>query len=396
MPAQKLAPQLVKILFIDHTPFVGGAQICLARDIEYLDRNKFQPFLLISKNSKFDFIYKRSKVKIYRISFDQLKRIHPAVLPELFKSLKEFTALLEKIKPDLVVTNTTRGLILAGLVKDYKLSLKVLRRKETPKFDFKLICRIWDYGYPNWLLKSLGLSVDKFLVVSKSVAGYYKLQKPKAETVYLASDIHQQIKGPKLKSKAQRLKKELGIVKGDFVIGFAGRLVEWKGPLYLLNAFRKINDPHLKLIYFGTGKGQEDDVEERLKREIRNKRLEDRIVMAGFVEDSSLIYSMINCFVQSSIESEPFATNMVEAALSKVPIIATHIGGTPEFIKSGKNGLLVKPKDTNQLAQALLRLSRDKKLAKKLANNAYKDAQKFKEEIFIKKLEKIYESSARS
>jgi len=401
MPKSKFASKRIKILFIDHTPFVGGAQICLAKDLEYIDRKKFQPILMIDKACKHESIFKKSRVKILRINFGHLKKIHPAAISEFLTSVKQLLDIIDQEKPDLVVTNTIKALFLAGLVKDYKFSQGLLKRDKQNHHNFKLVARIWDWEYPNWLINTLRVSVDKFLLVSKSVEGFYKLKKPKSEVVYLGSGIHNKLKvkqilpllrkGKSAKLKVERLKKEMGIEKGDFVVGFTGRLVEWKGPLFLFNSFRKINDPRLKLIFFGTGKGQEDSVEEKLKKEIKKRKLEKRVLLPGFIEDQTLIYAMMNCFVQASIEKDPFAINMIEAALFRVPIIATHIGGTPEFIKSGKNGLLVKPKDTNQLAQALLRLYKEKRLAKRLAGNAYKDVQKFKEERFIKNLERIYE-----
>lgn len=406
MAAKKKPQDRIKILFIDHTPFVGGAQICLAKDLEYINRNKFQPILVIDKNSKYSSIYRKSKVKIVRISFGRLKQIHPAVISELFTSVKQLLDIIDKEKPTLVVTNTTRALVLAGLAKDYKLSMRLLKRDRGVHHQFKLIARVWDYEYPQWLINTLRLSVDKFLFVSKSIQDFYKLSKPKAEVVYLASDIHIKSRAKSQKANVDKLKKRLKIEKGDYIIGYVGRLVDWKGPLFLLKAFKKIDDPKVKLIYFGTGKGQDGDVEDNLKQQIKGNsrlplfkkanKLEGRVILAGFVQDSASIYPLLNCFVQASIEPEPFATNMVEAALSRVPMVATHIGGTPEFVKSGKNGLLVKPKDTNQLSQALLRLRGDKKLAVKLAANAWKDAQRLREEKFIKNLESIYARVAKS
>ncbi len=101
---------------------------------------------------------------------------------------------------------------------------------------------------------------------------------------------------------------------------------------------------------------------------------------------------MIDIFVLPSKSPEPFATNVIEAAMTKLAIVATNIGGTPEFIKHNKNGLLVKPNDSSSLRGALIRLIRDKKLAKKLANQAFSDSQKFSEENLARRLETIYQN----
>jgi glycosyltransferase involved in cell wall biosynthesis len=96
----------------------------------------------------------------------------------------------------------------------------------------------------------------------------------------------------------------------------------------------------------------------------------------------------MDCFVLASQKAEPFATTLIEAAMSGVPIVATDTGGTNEFLRHEYNGLLVAPGDTNQLAAALVRLKQKPSFAKKLADQAIKDAQKFSQEKFIKRFEK--------
>src|SRR5258708_1319731 len=103
MPKEKLVPKRIKILFIDQTSYLGGPQLALATDLAFIDRSKFQPFLLVDKHYKFKSVYRKSRVKILEISFEKLKRIHPAALPELFNSLKEFLKILDQFKPEIVV-----------------------------------------------------------------------------------------------------------------------------------------------------------------------------------------------------------------------------------------------------------------------------------------------------
>lgn len=118
--------------------------------------------------------------------------------------------------------------------------------------------------------------------------------------------------------------------------------------------------------------------------------------MVGFIDNPALIFKSIDIFVLPSKKPEPFSTSMIEAALSKVPIIATNTGGTSEFIKHQKNGLLIEANNPNELQKSLLRLITDKAFAKKLAKQAYIDSQKFDEKIFIKKLEKIFHGLKKS
>jgi glycosyltransferase involved in cell wall biosynthesis len=343
-----------KVLFVDHTPFAGGAQLRMAADIKWLDRDKFEPFLLIDKNSKFESIYKNSKVKIYKIPFSKLNLLHPIAIPRLLSSIKEFGKLIQQLEPDVVVANTTRALLISAM------SSKIHRS------DFKLVSYVRDYDYPKWVFSLIGDEVDKYLFVSDSVKKFYKLS---GDVIYLGSDF-------KNNKNYQRNKK-------IFTIGYLGRLVDWKGALDLQEAFKKIANKHTELIFWGTGKAQSGSIENILKKSVSKQ-----IKLAGFTTKPEIAYAKMDCYVHPSKNMEPFATTVVEAALSKVPIIATNNGGTSEFIVHEKNGLLVKPGDTNQLAQALLGLIDDPDFALRLATNAYKDAQRFTQEKFIKVFEK--------
>lgn len=365
-----------KILFVDHSPITGGGQLCLVSHLKYLNRGKFVPFLVISNNSQLEHLYKDSLTPIYKIEFEALKRKSPKVFLRLAKSVWGFRKLAQKIQPDIVVANTARALIVAALAR----------------VDYKLIFYVREEYVPKWLLKTLGFRVDKFLMVSQFLNQRYQLKNQKTEVVYLGSDLEKQIKKVRA-AKVKNYRQSFGIKDSDFVVGFVGRLVVGKGPHILVKAIAAIPDSTIKLIIFGTGKGQEGDIENKLRQQVRRLSLESKIYFAGFVSDRGLIYKTLDIFVLPTCDSEAFATGVIEAAFAKLPIVATNIGGTPEFIKDGYNGLLVRPGNTRDLKRALVRLIEDKKLGRKLGKQAYLDAQSFTEEKLAKKLEKIYKQS---
>lgn len=365
-----------KILFLDHSPFAGGAQLCLASHIKYLDRRNFDPFLIIARDSKIEHLYKESNVPILKIDFEALKRPTPQVLIRLCKSVFQFRQVVKKLQPDIVMANTTRALIIGALGKK----------------NYTLISYIRDQDYSRHLLRILGPRVDKFLMVSKFLNDYYQIKKTKPEVVYLGSDIKNKLE----KVTALDVKKfraGFGLKEDNLAIGYVGRLVAGKGPQILLQAIAKITDPKVKLLFFGSGKGQAEDIEALLLQKMKNEKISSRVKMAGFFSNQALIYKSLDIFVLPTCKSEAFSTSVIEAAFAGLPIIATHIGGTPEFIKDNHNGLLVKPGDSSALTQALVKLIQDKKLARKLGSQAYRDAQEFTEDKLAAKLEKIYEQS---
>ncbi|HUC01830.1 MAG TPA: glycosyltransferase family 4 protein [Candidatus Paceibacterota bacterium] len=79
----------------------------------------------------------------------------------------------------------------------------------------------------------------------------------------------------------------------------------------------------------------------------------------------------------STSDSEAFSIALIEAMASGRPIIGTAIGGTPQVIENGKNGLLVPPKDPRALADAIEKVVMDKALATHLADHGATRAQNF-------------------
>lgn len=362
----------VKILFVDHSPFIGGAQLWIASHIKHLNRQKFEPSLVVSESSPNKKIYQESKVPVYTIEFAPLKRLNPFILPRLYKSIRQFKALVRQVGPDLVVTNTTRALIIAALAKG----------------DYKLFAYILDYDYPKWLISFLTGKIDKFLFVSSSVKNYYR-QNARSKVVYLGTDIKNGLDHVDQK-EVVRLKDRYAIKDDDIVVGFIGRLVDWKGPQLVVEAVRRIDDPKVKLLIFGTGDNQRGSVETLLKQRIRKEKLDRRVKLAGFFVDRALAYRLIDILVMPSQKDEPFASTLLEGAMAHLPIIATRVGGTGEFIKDGVNGLLIDAGSSDQITQTLVRLVKGKVLVKRIAAQAFCDVQSFSGDKISQNLENIY------
>src|SRR4029079_19216509 len=69
--------------------------------------------------------------------------------------------------------------------------------------------------------------------------------------------------------------------------------------------------------------------------------------------------------------AEPFGIVLIEAMACRKPVIATRVGGIPEIIEDGQNGILVEPDNPEKLAEAIIRVLKNRDLQTSLANCGY-------------------------
>ena len=153
-------------------------------------------------------------------------------------------------------------------------------------------------------------------------------------------------------SNSQRnnnLRKSFGLNESNKIIGTIGSLTEEKGHIYLLEAARKVIDvvPECRFLIIGDG-GQRQFLQEKTA----HLWLSEKILFAGSRKDVPEILSMLDAFVLPSIkEGLPMA--LLEAMASKVPVIATSVGAIPNVIEDGINGLLIPPKNSDAISEAI-------------------------------------------
>ncbi len=370
-----------KILFLDHTPFVGGgAAVALVRHIEYLDKDKFEPFVACSSAvPELVDQFREAGAQVFVVPFKQLKIFSPVVVGRFFETFREIWGILKKKEIDIVVTNAERGMYVGTLAA-------VLRRKP-------LVWWVRDYEYNRFLFKLLSRFPKKIIFVSKSIRNYYSLgSSGKAEVVYVGSDFDKKLKRVRF-NDVLRVKEELGLTGATLVVGYVGRLVKWKGPQVLVEAIRNVKAQmsNVKCVLVGTGEGQEGNIEPELPRMVKKYGLEDMVILTGQRRDVPTLMRIFDVFCHTSIEPEPFATVVVEAMMAGVPVIGHPIGGTPEIISDSQTGFLIPPNDPKKLAAVLSHLASDPKMRRRVGEEGRKLVlAKNTEVVVTKQVEKIY------
>jgi glycosyltransferase involved in cell wall biosynthesis len=145
----------------------------------------------------------------------------------------------------------------------------------------------------------------------------------------------------------------------------------------------KIKDA--KLVIVGEGY-----LYDELFRMVDTNGLRESVLFTGFQMDVSEIIATFDVAVLPSF-FEGMGRVILEAMAMEKPVVASRVGGIPDLIDEGINGLLVGPGDVKELAHALEKVLRDKGLARKMGREGRKRIQaQFSAEIMVRSIENLY------
>ena len=136
-----------------------------------------------------------------------------------------------------------------------------------------------------------------------------------------------------------------------------------------MRAVGRLRDlPARSLLLVGSGEG-----ETAVREAAKQAGVAERVHFLGWRSDVPRILQALDLYVQPSV-SEAFGLTVVEAAAAGLPIVASDVGGIPEIIEHGVNGLLVPPGDAQALADAIQQLIDDPQRARQLGEAARRTA----------------------
>jgi glycosyltransferase involved in cell wall biosynthesis len=179
----------------------------------------------------------------------------------------------------------------------------------------------------------------------------------------------------------------LGLAEGDLACVTVARLDAQKGVRYLIEAARKVveDKPNVKFLVVGDGplRGSLEMLSEKLG-------LTEHVFFLGKKADIARLLKASDVFVLPSVW-EGFPNVVLEAMASGLPVIATKTSGTPEAVAEGETGLLVEPKDSDGLAEAILKSLSDLRKLRGMGVCGRKRAEEcFSVEKMIRENEKLY------
>ena len=182
-------------------------------------------------------------------------------------------------------------------------------------------------------------------------------------------------------SRAAELRAGFG---GDFVIGHVGALDDsHKGQLQIIDVARRVeaSDPGLRFVLVGSGCD-----EAMLKQAAAGL---DSVCFAGQVDDVGNYLAAFDAFIYPS-RHEGLGSILLDAMEFGLPVVATAVGGIPEVIEDGANGMLCAPGDADALTAAVLRLYREPELRERIGAVNQNKASQFSPAHMASRYAEIY------
>lgn len=171
-------------------------------------------------------------------------------------------------------------------------------------------------------------------------------------------------------------------------VGFLGRLEPVKGVEVLIKATKRAvqSIPNLRVLICGEG-AQED----ALKQLTAELDLTKNIVFTGWRYDAPQILTGLDALVLPSL-SEGLPMTVLEAFSLAIPVVATEVGGVPEVVTDGKNGLLAPPDNPEALAEVLVKMLSDDQMRTQMGIEAQKTYRRqFSIERMVGEYEALFE-----
>ncbi|MCF6097222.1 glycosyltransferase [Thermovorax subterraneus] len=229
------------------------------------------------------------------------------------------------------------------------------------------------------------LLTDRVIAVSRAVkVSLMEIGVP----AWLIKTVYNGIDVPNISGNCGKLRKALNVPERIPLIGMIGRLVPEKGHEYAIRAMpeilKKFRDTRLVLVGDGPFRPYLEDLCGKVG-------VKDKVVFLGFRKDVEEIAIDFDVILMPSL-SEGLPLALLESMALGKPVVASEVGGIPEIIKDGVNGVLVPPEDAGALAERIIGLLMSNEMREKLGENARQTVlSKFTAKIMAENTMRIYD-----
>ncbi|MBV9159680.1 MAG: glycosyltransferase family 4 protein [Candidatus Kaiserbacteria bacterium] len=377
----------VLIFSLTYFPYVGGAEVAIKEITDRLDPQEYSFDMVTLRFDKaLPKVEKIGNVTVYRIGPSIANaKVSDRALPlrlRFAKMLFPLSGFFKAWRLDLRNVYDLSWAMMANQAGFAALLFAWTHRK-TPYLlelqdgrpfaelkDRRAALRLfWPLYKRVYLRANMIKAISNFIASEARSLGY---QKP-VEVIPNAVDVAQ-FSMPVAQDKLIELKQRLGKKMGDVFLFTASRLVLSRGVEDVIRALALLPE-NVKLLIAGSG---EDET--KLQRIAHDANVAERVIFAGHIgrEELPAFYQVSDIFVRPSI-IEGFGISFVEAFAAGIPVIATPVGGIPDFLfdpvkntDKEPTGLFCNVHDSESIARAVTRYMNDPALVARMVSNAKK------------------------
>jgi len=318
---------MLSFLFIDSERVWRGGQAQLLTLIQGLYQRGHKIHLVCFPNSDLETRAGNLGIPVHPIAIRS-----EAGLVSLFRLI----FVLRSIRPDILAFNTPKPILIGNLASRFThVGARIIFRR----VDFPLRNRFVSRMKYTW-------GIDCVIAISRSIRSRllsFGIPDSLIKTVYEGVDLSL-FRDPSIPDKRPPT--------SPVTVGTVSSLSHEKGLSTLIEAASRIPDVKRRVRFIIVGEG---DCRMELEELVREKELEDCFHFLGFRNDIRALLKDFDMFVLPSL-SEGLSSAIMEAMASSLPVIGSKVGGIPELVQHGDNGLLVPPADPESLARAIEQL----------------------------------------
>jgi len=334
-----------KVLHVLTDTNIGGAGRYLFNLLAGLPSKKYEFFVACPGGGELEKELKAREIRYFTLTGGESSLS--------FKHVKEILRIIKKERIDIVHTHASLSGRIAGRMAGCRV---ILTRHGLDIKNKGLIKRLIAYIIAR-------IFTDKIIAISRAVKINLIETGVPADMIKI---IHNGIDLSRFDLIEPTLRLELGLSNDTTIIGVVARIVGEKGYEYILKAMPKVLELHPSALLVIVGDGP---LKAQMQELAGKLGIYENTIFLGYRRDVEKLVADFDLFVLPSI-NEGLGLSLLEAMALGKPVIATEVGGIPEVIKNGKNGLLIPPGDEKALAMAILKILSSKDFSRKLGQVA--------------------------
>ena len=384
---------MINLLFIHQSGEMYGSDKTLLFLLKYLDKTKFSSVVILPNEGPLKIALENENIKVVIAPVLKLHRKMFSV-KEIYNFLNDSKKAVSTIDIldkthhfDIIYSNTLA--VLLGINYARKRKIKHIWHIHEIIESPKLI--------KHFFLKLFQIKANtKIIYNSFATSKFWNINGIISKKAVVILNGLESIKESLPAKEIQRIRLDFfNANSNEIVIALIGRINSWKGQALLLEGFvelAKLNT-NIKLVFIGSTPPNQDYLITDLQNKIAECNIIEKVAIIPFQEKIADFWQSIDIAVVPSTEPEPFGLVAVEAMLAKKPVVASNHGGLSEIVVNNETGLLVEPRNVNELIIALQKLIENEELRKSFGQKGYEKAIKeFSVEHYTKKIEGIFDA----